>query len=144
MARCVLDTCRLCCPEEYPRIAVINVTDTDDWLRLLCRFQVQYDICFTPSPEAMSIMIGSEASWADVAQLLPSKVRYLVVSDSTLLWSNEGQGEPFSTYRGNAQFAIRSGARASELAEMLNAHSDKNNPHYCAVEPDRFGADGRW
>ena len=89
MIRCVLDTCRLCCPEEYPRIAVINVTDTDDWLRLLCRFQVQYDICFAPSPEEVSIVIGSEASWADVVQFLPSKVRYLVFSDSTPVWGGQ-------------------------------------------------------
>ena len=98
MVRFALDTRRLCCPDEYPRTSACSAHDTDHWLRLLCRFQMQYDICFTPSPEELSIMIASEAPWADVVQFVPSKVHYLVVANSALLKLNKDGGELFKTY----------------------------------------------
>ena len=97
MARCALDVCRLCCAEEYSHISACNAHDTDYWLRLLCRFQVQYNICFVPSPEEFSIMIASEALWPDVVQYQTSKVHYLVVADSTLIESHDTDVELFKT-----------------------------------------------
>ena len=73
-------------------------------------------------------MIASEAPWADVVQFLPPKVHYLVVADSTLLEFHDGGRELLKTYRGNAQFAVRPGARASDLAAVLNAYTDKSVP----------------
>ena len=73
-------------------------------------------------------MIASEAPWADVAQLLPSKVHYLVVANSALLKFNKDGGELLKTYRGNAQFAMCPGAYASDLAAVLNAYADKSVP----------------
>ena len=55
-------------------------------------------------------------------------MHYLVVSDSTLIWSQESRGGLRRTYRENTMFAIRSGARASDLAEMLKAHLGKSAP----------------
>ena len=128
MVRCALDACRLCCPEEYSQISACNAHDTDYWLRLLCRFHVQYDICFVPSPEEFSIMIASEALWPDAAQYLTSKAHYLVVADSTLIASHDTGVELFKTYRGNAQFLVCPDACALDLAAVLDAYDDKAVP----------------
>ena len=128
MVRCALDTCRLCCPEEYSQISACNAHDADCWLRLLCRFHVQYNICFVPSPEELSITIASEALWPDVAQYLTTKVHYLVVADSTLIESHSAEVDLLTTYRGSAEFLVRPDACALGLAAVLDAYVDKTVP----------------
>ena len=128
MVRCALGVCRLWCPDEYSQFSACNAHDTDYWLRLLCRFHVQYNICFAPSPEEFSIMIASEALWPDVVQYLTSKVHYLVVADSTLIESHDVDGDLFKTYRGNAEFLARPDACALDLAAALDAYIDKSTP----------------
>ena len=63
LVRCVLNTCRPCCPEEYAAIANIDVQDRDTWLTLLRRLQVHHNICYTPSSEELSIVIQSPENW---------------------------------------------------------------------------------
>ena len=55
----VLDTCRLCCPVEYAIISQIPEEDYKRWLTLMCRFLIQYQMVFIPSPEEWSILMLS-------------------------------------------------------------------------------------
>ena len=70
----------------------ISINAAEAWLSLLCRFHVQYGICFVPSADEISIMLKSSESWPGVVTYSPEVLDYVVVSDSTLVWGGKSRG----------------------------------------------------
>ena len=128
LKRAVLDTCRMCCPEEYALMSQIPVTDVATWLSLMCKFYLERNIIYAPSPEEISIMINSQEFWADTVAYETDKVRFLVISDSTLIWSKRSRGPYLKSCRDTASFLIQGGAKAQDFVNMLKDHQDKSTP----------------
>ena len=85
----------------------IPVADEPVWLSLMCKLHLQHNIVFTPSPEEISIMINSQELWADTAVYEPDRVEYLVVSDSTLVWTSKNRGPHLKTWCETPNFVYK-------------------------------------
>ena len=70
-------------------MANVRADDSETWLRLLCRFQIQYGISLVPSADEVSIMLNLSESWPAVVQYDLEVVDYVVVADSTLVWGGK-------------------------------------------------------
>ena len=95
------------------------VADSETWLRLLCRFQVQYGVSLVPSAEEISSMLNSSETWPDVVQYDPEIADYVVVSDSTLVWGGtKRDGLPRNWRSDVTYYYTRSGAQAPHYVDF--------------------------
>ena len=106
----------------------IPVTDVATWLSLMCKFYLERNIIYAPSPEEISILINSQEFWADTVAYETDKVRFLVISDSTLIWNKKARGPYLRACRETASFLIQAGAKAQDFVRMLRDHQDKSTP----------------
>ena len=79
-------------------------------------------------------MINSQQLWADTVSYDPDTVEYLVVSDSTLVWTKRNRGPHLKTWRQKATFTVLGGAKAQDYVNLLVEHEKKDRAVWLKLE----------